>query len=149
MAQAGGQLGRVEDLWKALLGALALLLLLVVAHDVDHVVNEARLGELSAAFWVFLPLQYGAFLAVLFLAWRHHEAAPTLTVALAATSIIAFVGAHLVPFGLLPYADGDPLAISWALVFVPMTVAIAVIVISLRLRAAIPEQARARKLGAG
>jgi hypothetical protein len=148
MIQAGGQLERVGNLWGALLGALTLLLLLVVAHDVDHVVNEERLGELSAAFWVFLPLQYGAFLAVLFFVWRRYEAAPTLTVALAATSIIAFVGAHLLPFGLLPYADGEPLAISWALVFVPMAVAIAVIVISLRLRAAIPGQARARKLGA-
>jgi hypothetical protein len=148
MIQAGGQLERVGNLWGALLGALAFLLLLVVAHDVDHVVNEQRLGELSAAFWVFLPLQYGAFLAVLFSTWRRYEAAPTLAVALGATSIIAFVGAHLLPFGLLPYADGEPLAISWALVFVPIAAAIAVIAISLRLRAAIPGRARAHKLGA-
>jgi hypothetical protein len=148
MIQVGGELERVENLWEALLGALTLLLLLVVAHDVDHVVNEERLGELSAEFWVFLPLQYGAFLAVLFSTWRRYEAAPTLTVALAAASIVAFVGAHLLPFGLLPYADGAPLAISWALVFVPIAAAITVIAISLRLRAALPGQARAHKLGA-
>jgi hypothetical protein len=103
---------------------VTVLLLLVVAHDVDHVVNEGRLGELSAAFWILLPFQYAAFLGTLALTLRRHPQAPTAVAALSAASVIAFAGAHLLPFGPLPYADGDPLAISWALVFVPMAVAI-------------------------
>lgn len=122
--------------WRTLTAVLAILLLLVVAHDVDHVVNERRLGELSAAFWAFLPVQYGAFLGILALVWRRRPPAPTLVAALAAASVFALVGAHLVPFGPLPYADGDPLAISWALVFVPMVIAVVALTLALRLRSA-------------
>jgi hypothetical protein len=129
-----GQRSSVEGLWTALTAALATLLLLVVAHDVDHVVNEQRLGDLSAVFWAFLPFQYGVFIFVLVLALRRHALAPTLVAALAATALLAFAGAHLAPFGPLPYADGDPLAISWALVYVPMAVAAATLVLALRLR---------------
>ncbi|MDQ4057754.1 MAG: hypothetical protein M3124_01375 [Actinomycetota bacterium] len=121
--------------WQVLTALLTLLLLLVVAHDIDHVVNEERLGELSVAFWIFLPFQYGAFLVVVVLAGRRHSKAPILVGALAATSLVAFAGAHLVPFGLLPYADGDPLAISWALVYVPMAVAALTLALALRVRA--------------
>src|SRR5918997_2123137 len=117
------QRSKVATLWTAMIAALASLLLLVVVHDVDHVVNEQRLGELSASFWAFLPFQYGVFLAVLALTWRRHPLAPTLVAALAATSLLAFAGAHLAPFGPLPYSEGDPLTISWALVYVPMAVA--------------------------
>lgn len=121
--------------WQTLTALLALLLVLLAAHDVDHVVNEERLGELSAAFWIFLPFQYGAFLAVLTLVWRRHAQAAGLAAVLAATSVVGFVGAHVVPFGLLPYGDGDPLAISWALVFVPMAVAATAFAVAMRLRA--------------
>lgn len=88
------------------------------------------------AFWLFLPVQYSAFLAVIALVWRRHGLEPTLASALAVTSVLAFVGAHLVPFGLLPYRGGDPLAISWALVFVPMAVALVTLAVALRLRSA-------------
>lgn len=37
--------------------------------------------------------------------------------------MIGFVGAHVLPFGLAPYSDSDPAAISWALVFVPLAAA--------------------------
>lgn len=130
------QRSNVATLWTAMSAALALLLLLVLAHDVDHVVSEERLGELSASFWAFLPFQYGAFVAVLILAWRRNRLAPTLVAALAAIALLAFAGAHLVPFGPLPYSEGEPLAISWALVYVPMAVAAAVLVLALRLRSA-------------
>jgi hypothetical protein len=128
--------GSAAPRWQALGTLLTVLLLLVVAHDVDHVVNEERLGDLTVAFWLFLPVQYGAFLAVIALVWRRHSLGPTLACALAATSALAFVGAHLVPFGLLPYADGDPLAVSWALVLVPLAVALAALAAALRLRSA-------------
>ena len=124
---------RTGRLWDATGLLLTALLALVVAHDVDHVVNESRLGELSAVFWAFLPLQYATYLAVLALVWRRNDAAPVLAAALSAISILGFAGAHLVPFGPLPYADGDPLAISWALVFVPMGVAAATFAVALRL----------------
>ena len=126
---------RTASAWRTLTLTLAALLLLVLAHDVDHVLSEDRLGELTAAFWVFLPFQYGVFLAVLVLVARRNERAPTLAAALAVIAVLAFVGAHLVPFGPLPYSEGDPLAISWALVFVPMAVALVVLAAALRLRA--------------
>lgn len=135
MAEFESQIDRSPaSRWQALGALLSVLLLLVVAHDVDHVVNEERLGELTVAFWLFLPVQYGAFLAVIGLVWRRHRLGPTLAGALAVTSVLAFVGAHLVPFGLLPYGDGDPLAISWVLVFVPMAVALAALAVAVRLR---------------
>ena len=126
----------LRPLWATTTALLATLLVLVVAHDVDHVVNEERLGDLTAAFWIFLPFQYGAYAVTLALAWRAHRHAPALVALLAATSLLAFPAAHLVPFGPLPYEDGDPLAVSWALIFVPMAVALATFVAALRLRAA-------------
>ena len=121
---------------QTLAALLAVLLLLVLAHDIDHVVNEERLGELTVAFWLFLPVQYSAFVAVIALVWRRHGLGPTLASALAVTSVLGFVVAHVVPFGLFPYRDGDPLAISWALVFVPMAVALVTLAAALRLRSA-------------
>lgn len=129
--------GDVRSLWTTTTALLAALLVLVVAHDVDHVVNEERLGELTAAFWIFLPFQYGAYVLTLALARRGHRHAPALVALLAVTSLLAFPAAHLVPFGPLPYEDGDPLAISWALIFVPMAVALATLASALRLRAAV------------
>lgn len=132
----------VASLWAALTAALTAFLALVVAHDVDHVVNEQRLGDLSASFWVVLPFQYAALVAVVLLSWRRSPLAPTLAVAVAGIALLAFAGAHLAPFGPLPYADGDPLPISWALVYVPMAVAVVVLVLGLRLRSAIGEPRR-------
>lgn len=136
MIEPGTRRDHLAALWRTLAAVFSVLLLLVVAHDVDHIANEERLGELSVAFWVFLPFQYGAFLAVLASLWQRHPLAPTLVAALAATALVAFIGAHLVPLGPLPYADGDPLVISWALVFAPMAVALAAFVVAMRLRSA-------------
>ena len=136
MGEAERHTDNVAALWRALAVALAILLVLVAAHDVDHVVNEARLGELDAGFWAFLPFQYGAFVAVLVLTVRRHSQAPTLAAVLAAIAVLTFLVAHVLPFGPLPYADADPLAISWALVFVPMAMAAAAFVLALRLRLA-------------
>jgi len=149
MTEPGSHKDSVAPLWRTLTAVLTVLLLLVVAHDVDHILNEERLGELSEAFWVFLPFQYGVFLVTLALIWRRYGQAPTLVAALSATSVIVFAGAHLVPFGPLPYADGDPLAISWALVFVPMAVAIAALALALRLRSANRTPGRIREPRAG
>jgi hypothetical protein len=133
MQHSADESARTSRLWDALGLLLTVLLALLVAHDVDHVVNESRLGELSALFWVFLPFQYATYLAVIALVWRRNEAGPGFAAALSAISIIGFAGAHLVPFGPLPYSEGDPLAISWALVYVPMAVAAATLAVALRL----------------
>ena len=125
-----------DSLWRALTLLFSALLILLVAHDVDHLVNEERLTELTTAFWVFLPVQYGTFVAVLAFVWSRQPQAPTLAAALAATTVVGFVIAHLVPFGLAPYGDGDPLAVSWALVFVPMAVGAAAFAVAMRLRSA-------------
>jgi hypothetical protein len=132
-------------LWRATTALLATLLVLVVAHDADHLVNEERLGDVGSAFWALLPFQYGALVATLVLVQRGHRHAPALAAALAAGSLLAFTGAHLLPFGPLPYADGDPLAISWALIFVPMAVAAALLGTALRWRYA--DGAVARRQG--
>ena len=135
MAVTATETMRVRGLWRATTAGVAVLLLLVVAHDVDHLVNEERLGELTAAFWVFLPFQYGAIVGTLVLVARRHPQAPTLAAVLAAAAVLAFIGAHLVPFGPLPYGEADPLAISWALVFVPMAVALVTFAVAIRLHA--------------
>jgi peptidoglycan/LPS O-acetylase OafA/YrhL len=127
---------RTDDLWRALRLLFSALLVLLVAHDVDHLVNEERLTELTTAFWVFLPFQYGAFVAVLAFVWRRRPQAASLAAVLAATTVIGFVVAHVLPFGLAPYGDEDPLALSWALVFVPMAVAAAAFAVAMQLRGA-------------
>jgi hypothetical protein len=101
---------------------------------VDHLVHEERLGDIGTAFWVLLPFQYGALIGTLVLVYRAHPLAPTLAAALTAGALLAFTGAHLLPSGPLPYSEGDPPAISWALIFVPMAVAAATLVTALRWR---------------
>ena len=135
MTAVRSQGASTESAWRAVTWLFVLLLALVVAHDVDHVVNEERLYELKAPFWIFLPFQYGTFLAVLYLVWRREPYAPTFAAALGAISFFVFIVSHVLPFGLAPYADGDPIAINWALVFVPMAVAAALFFAALRLRA--------------
>jgi hypothetical protein len=127
---------RTDDLWRALRLLFSVLLVLLVAHDVDHLVEEERLTELTTAFWVFLPIQYGTFAAVLAFVWARNPQAPALAALLSATTVIGFVVAHLVPFGPAPYSDGDPLAVSWALVFVPIAVAAAAFAVAMQLRSA-------------
>ena len=134
MAAAGDSPDRARADWRALGWLVTALVLLAVGHDIDHVVNESRIGELSAAFWLLLPFQYAVLIGVLVLVWRRHELAATVAAALAALYVLAFVGSHLMPFGPLPYADGDPPWISWALVFVPMAVGTATLAAALRLR---------------
>jgi hypothetical protein len=118
---------------------LATLVVLLVAHDVDHVVHEDRLGHLTWVFWVLVPFQYATYAAVLTLLVRGHRHAPTLVALVGLTTLLGFPLAHLVPFGPLPYSEGHPLAISWALVYVPMAVALATLVAALRLRTATPD----------
>lgn len=113
----------------------AMLVTLLIAHDVDHVVHEGRLGRLDAGFWGFLPLQLASYAGVLYLLARRHPLAPAAAGAVAVAALLAFAGAHLVPFGLLPYADADPAAVSWALLFAPMAVAAVTLVAALRLQA--------------
>ena len=143
MAGSAVQAGRARSLWAITAALLATLTVLLVAHDVDHVVNEDRLGELTWVFWAFLPIQYGTYAVVFALLLRGHSRGPTAVAALGTIALLAFPLAHLVPFGPLPYSEGDPLAISWALIYVPMAVALAMIATALRLRAATPSESRA------
>ena len=121
--------------WQLLATLFAVLLVLVVAHDLDHVANQDATGNLGAAFWIFLPFQYGAFALVLALVLRRDSRAPALAALLCAIAIVAFAAAHLVPGGPLEYADYELPAISWVLVFVPMAVAAFTLAVALRLRA--------------
>jgi hypothetical protein len=138
MAEPGSEV----RFWRATTVLLAILLALVAAHDVDHFVHDERIGGLGAGVWGFLPLQYGALIATLVLVARGHRLAPPVAAALAAVSLVIFIGAHLLPFGSLSYWDGDQLAITWALIFVPMTVAAALLATALRWRYAAGAVAR-------
>jgi hypothetical protein len=123
-----------DRLWRVLTWSFALLLVLVVAHDVDHVANQDITGNLSAAFWVFLPFQYAAFALVVALVLRHDSRAPSLAALVCVVAILAFTGAHLLSVGPLAYSDYDLPVISWVLVFVPMAVAAFTLAVALRLR---------------
>jgi uncharacterized membrane protein (DUF4010 family) len=118
---------RSSGLWQPLTWSLVLLVALLFAHDTDHLVNEDRLYELTAPFWVFLPFQYGAFAFVIALVWRRDPRAPGLAMLLSALTVFGFVVAHVLPFGLAPYPDYDAPTISWILVFVPMAAALVVL----------------------
>jgi hypothetical protein len=113
--------------WQPLAWSLVLLLALLVAHDVDHVVNEDRLYELTTPFWVFLPFQYGAFALVIALVWRRDPRAPRLAMFLGAVTFVGFIVSHVLPFGLAPYPDYDAPTLSWILVLVPMAAALLVL----------------------
>ena len=127
--------GDPDRAWQLLATLFAVLLVLVVAHDLDHVANQDATGNLGAAFWIFLPFQYGAFALVLALVLRRDSRAPSLAALLCAIAIVAFAAAHLVPGGPLEYADYELPAISWVLVFVPMAVAAFTLAVALRVRA--------------
>jgi hypothetical protein len=120
--------------WRALLWLLLALLALVVAHDVDHLVNQERQGGLVAGFWIFLPFQYAAFGLALYLVGRRHPRASAAAALLGILAVVAFIGAHLVPWGPQPFGDYDVPASSWILVFAPMSVAAALVAAALRLR---------------
>ncbi|HYU61927.1 MAG TPA: hypothetical protein VEK39_14305 [Solirubrobacterales bacterium] len=134
MSAVASDTGGDASRWRTLTGLLTVLLMLLVAHDVDHVVNEGRLYELPVGFWIFLPFQYGAFLAVLVMVRRRAPNAATLAAALGATTVVGFAVSHALPFAFAPYED--PPAFSWVLVYVPMAVAAAVFAVALRLRSA-------------
>jgi membrane-associated protease RseP (regulator of RpoE activity) len=120
--------------WRALLWLLVALLALVVAHDVDHLVNQERQGGLVEGFWIFLPFQYAAFGLTLLLMRRRDPRAPAVAVLLGSLAVVAFIGAHVVPWGPQPFGDYDVPATSWILVFVPTAVAVGVVAAGLRLR---------------
>jgi hypothetical protein len=113
---------------------LLALLALVVAHDVDHLVNQERQGGLVEGFWIFLPFQYAAFGLTLLLVRRRDPRAPAVAVLLGSLAVVAFIGAHVVPWGPQPFGDYDVPATSWILVFVPTAVAAGVVAAGLRLR---------------
>jgi peptidoglycan/LPS O-acetylase OafA/YrhL len=125
------------SLWRNVWRSLAVLVALVLAHDVDHVFNQDQTGNLPLGFWLFVPFQYGVFGAVLALVGRRDPRAPALAALLSGVTFLGFIGAHLVPGGPLPYADYDLPAISWLLVFVPMAAALLALAAALRLRAAL------------
>src|SRR5215218_407695 len=113
-------------LWQPLTWSLVLLLALLFAHDVDHVVNEDEVAELTTWFWIFLPFQYAAFGLTLALVLRRDARAPRLAGWLAAITVIGFLVTHVLPFGIQPFSDVP--TISWILVFVPMGVALVTLV---------------------
>jgi hypothetical protein len=123
-----------DSVWRTLLWLLVALLALVVAHDVDHLVNQERQGGLVAGFWIFLPFQYAAFGLTLFLVRQCDPRAPAAAALLGFLAVVAFIGAHVVPWGPQPFGDYDVPASSWILVFVPMSVAVGVLGAGLRLR---------------
>ena len=106
-----------------LMGLFASLAALLIAHDIDHIVHEGQIGELSTAFYVFFVLQVLTYVAVLVLFVRERAFAATAAAAVSVLALIALIGAHLTPFGPLPYADADPAPISWVLLFVPIAFA--------------------------
>ena len=105
---------------RSLGGLFTCLAALLVAHDVDHIVHEGRLGDLSTAFYAFFGLQISVYIAVIVLLGRGRALAPLAAAAVGGLAVIALAGAHLMPFGPLPYADADPAPISWLLLFVPL-----------------------------
>ena len=108
---------------RSLAVLFACLAALLIAHDVDHIVHEGPLGNLSSAFYVFFALQIVVYIAVIALLSLGRAAARPAAAAVAILALIALAGAHLTPFGPLPYADAEPAPISWALLFVPLAFA--------------------------
>ena len=101
---------------------------LLVAHDLDHLLNQDRLGAVGTAFWAFTSFQYAALAAILWLAARGGAAGRAAVGALAAVVLLGFFVAHAAPFGLQPYGELDAPALSWATVLAPMLTAAAVLV---------------------
>jgi hypothetical protein len=99
---------------------------LLIAHDVDHMVHEGQLGNLSTVFYVFFALQVLVYGAVIALLARGDSLAPLAAASVAVLALVTLAGGHLTPFGPLPFTDAapEPALISWVLLFAPMALAV-------------------------
>lgn len=123
----------ISTLWRRLTFAMLVYFALFVAHDVDHVVNEADLYELPTVFWILLPIQYGIGLAILRLVLRRDGRAPFFSAALGTVAAVGFVVVHALPFGIASYVDTDAGLFNWLLVFVPALVALYIAITGIQL----------------
>jgi hypothetical protein len=108
-----------------LLPLTATYVALVALHDVDHVVSADRLGGVPPRFGLILAVQYALLAGFAVLIRRGDRLGAGAALLLGLGGVAVFAGAHLLPFGPLPYGEHDPAAISWAALFVPMAVAAA------------------------
>jgi len=127
---------RTDRLWQQLIWALVALLVLGAAHDADHLLDQDTLGELGVFFWALVAVQYSAFGLAIWLAVGRDWRTPGIAALLAGIVLAGFLAAHVLPFGLAPYSDTDPGAVSWALVFAPVAVAALCLAVAVRLIAA-------------
>ena len=115
------------------------LFLLLLMHDLDHVVRQREPttgpGGVPVYAWVVSAFGYFAVLGVVWLAARGDGRAPVLTQIVGLGFALAFLLAHALPFGPGSYWSYNPGAISWALVIAPIAVGILATALGRRARA--------------
>lgn len=110
------------------------LLVLLVAHDLDHAVNQPP-RKLAVAVIAIGLLGVGATVVTLALALRRHVLAAPASVALGVGTVLGFTLVHLAPhWGVFsdPYWDFSLNAWSWLFLLLPMVAALGVAYVGVR-----------------
>lgn len=129
-------------LMKRLLFANAALLVVLVLHSLDHVVNQPP-RELAPEVTVTGFVGLAASIATIILVLRWSPSAIPASIAVGFGNIVGFAGVHLVPRWSAfsdPYSTFEPNALTWLLVAAPMAAALYLGLEALRALRVAPEQ---------
>ena len=136
----------------ALVPLTAVLIGLLVAHDLDHLLGGGRTagGELSAGAYVLIATGFAATFGSLFLSLRRDRRAPLAAAVVGLGWAGGFAWVHLIgagsfwgPFG-VPYTEADVSAVTWVLGVLPMVAALALAVAGVRAAAPVAGARRTR-----
>jgi hypothetical protein len=108
-----------------------LLFVLLIAHTVDHAVNQPS-RELPSGSGVVGLLGFAIVAVALIAELRSSRLRAPIGVAAGGLTVLGFLAVHVIGFGPVsdPYRDFDPNALSWALLLAPLAAALAVTAIA-------------------
>src|SRR4051794_16075317 len=104
----------------------AALLVLLAAHDLSHVLDDALDTKVSDLALIAIPqwIALAVVFAVILRAERARAAAAAFLLGVGVT--VGFLAIHLLPFSPADYYDLDPSAISWVLAWLPAALGVVV-----------------------
>ena len=117
---------------RPLVVATWVLLALLAAHDLTHLLDDGLDTSAGQLALVAIP-QWIATAVVMAVVLRGDARRSTsAALLLGAAAAIGLAVVHLLPFGVAPYEDLDPSAVSWVLAWAPTAVALLVAALAIQ-----------------